>query len=387
VDFAKDNIKIVAEAASPEDKVRYDAMLKDLSDKRPQVIAIFNKLNKQDAAPLLRVLDDQTLLDQLRANKNFNMQYLEQHESVTPESLEHVYRLAKHLFDCGTYTKAAELLYHYRALSQNLERNFAALWGKFAAEILKQNWSAALEDMKRLKEAIESKSFSSPVLQLQQRAWLIHWSLFVFFNHPDGKSEIIDLFFQDGSPAAQRYLNAVQTACPHVLRYISTAVIVNKKRRSVLKELVRIIQQEAHVYRDPITEFIECLYINFDFENAQQKLRDCEKVLVNDFFLAACRDEFTENARLFIFETYCRIHQVIDISMLAQKLNMGSDAAEKWIVNMIRNARLDAKIDSAKNHVLMGAQYPSTYQQVIEKTKGLAFRTYVLANNVDSVKT
>ena len=32
--------------------------------------------------------------------------------------------------------------------------------------------------------------------------------------------------------------------------------------------------------------------------------------------------------------------------MLADKLNMSSDDAEKWIVNLIRNARLDAKIDS-----------------------------------------
>ena len=33
-------------------------------------------------------------------------------------------------------------------------------------------------------------------------------------------------------------------------------------------------------------------------------------------------------------------------SMLAEKLNMTPEAAEKWIVNLIRNARLDAKIDS-----------------------------------------
>lgn len=32
--------------------------------------------------------------------------------------------------------------------------------------------------------------------------------------------------------------------------------------------------------------------------------------------------------------------------MLAEKLNMTPEAAEKWIVNLIRNARLDAKIDS-----------------------------------------
>ena len=75
------------------------------------------------------------------------------------------------------------------------------------------------------------------------------------------------------------------------------------------------------------------------------------QVLLNDFFLIACLDDFIENARLFIFETFCRIHQCISISMLAEKLNMSPEEAERWIVNLIRNARLDAKIDSKQvNH-------------------------------------
>ena len=32
--------------------------------------------------------------------------------------------------------------------------------------------------------------------------------------------------------------------------------------------------------------------------------------------------------------------------MLATKLNMTPDEAEKWIVNLIRNVRLDARIDA-----------------------------------------
>ena len=32
--------------------------------------------------------------------------------------------------------------------------------------------------------------------------------------------------------------------------------------------------------------------------------------------------------------------------MLADKLNMTPEEAERWIVNLIRNARLDAKLDS-----------------------------------------
>ena len=60
--------------------------------------------------------------------------------------------------------------------------------------------------------------------------------------------------------------------------------------------------------------------------------------------------------------------------MLAERLNMTSEKAEEWIVNLIRNARLDAAIDSKEGHVVMATQVPSVYQQVIEKTKSLSFR-------------
>jgi len=180
-----------------------------------------------------------------------------------------------------------------------------------------------------------------------------------------------------------QYSNTIQTVCPHVLRYLTTAVITNKRRRNVLKDLVKIIQQESYTYRDPITEFLECLYVNFDFDKAQHKLRQCEAVLANDFFLVSKDKAFIENARLFIFETYCRIHNTISISMLAEKLNMVSDKAEEWIVNLIRNARLDAKIDSQEGHVVMATQVPSIYHQVIEKTKDLPLRSRLMSENIE----
>lgn len=56
--------------------------------------------------------------------------------------------------------------------------------------------------------------------------------------------------------------------------------------------------------------------MNFDFEGARQKLSECQNVLLNDFFIIACLDEFIENARLMIFETFCRIHQCISIKLV-----------------------------------------------------------------------
>ena len=48
----------------------------------------------------------------------------------------------------------------------------------------------------------------------------------------------------------------------------------------MLKEMIKEIQQEQYSYKDPITEFLECLYVNYDFEGAQKKLQECELVLI-----------------------------------------------------------------------------------------------------------
>jgi len=69
--------------------------------------------------------------------------------------------------------------------------------------------------------------------------------------------------------------------------------------------------------------------------------------------------------------------------MLADKLNMKLDEAECWIVNLIRNARLDAKIDSKLGHVVMGSQPLSPYQQLVEKIDSLAVRSETLTSLVE----
>uniref|UniRef100_A0A3B3SSX6 Eukaryotic translation initiation factor 3 subunit E n=1 Tax=Paramormyrops kingsleyae TaxID=1676925 RepID=A0A3B3SSX6_9TELE len=84
-----------------------------------------------------------------------------------------------------------------------------------------------------------------------------------------------------------------------------------------------------------------------------------------------------------MFEDPETTRQMQSTRMLADKLNMTPEEAERWIVNLIRNARLDAKIDSKLGHVVMGNNAVSPYQQVIEKTKSLSFRSQMLAVNIE----
>merc|ERR1711872_945408 len=380
VDFAMD----VFSSLYPDKEVP-----KELKDKRAAVVSELKSLQSA-VVPITMILEDQNVTEQIQNSRDGRQLFetLSKDHKFKPEYLDVLYNFAKFQYECGNYSGAAEYLYFHRVLAPPSDKNFMnALWGKLASEILMQNWDTALEDVNRIKEIIDTGGqvggmslggMGNPLQALQQRAWLIHWSLFFFFNHPKGRDHIIDLFlFQP------QYLNTIQTMCPHILRYLTTAVITNKRRKNVIKDLVKVIQQESYTYKDPITEFIECLYVSFDFDAAQTKLAECETVLCNDFFLVACRDDFIENARLFIFETFCRIHQCISINMLAEKLNMTPDEAERWIVNLIRNARLDAKIDSKEGHVVMGTQAATVQQQVIEKTKGVVLKTQTLMINME----
>ncbi|XP_004533421.1 eukaryotic translation initiation factor 3 subunit E [Ceratitis capitata] len=351
-------------------------MPEELVQRKAEVLATLKQL-QNEVAPIMKATDILKNGESMKDSKTF-VNALQKDYNFKVEHLESAYKLAKYLYECGNYQESTSYLYFCLIVMSPNDKNYLnVLWGKLAAEILTLNWNTALEDLTRLRDYIDNANFST-IQALQQRTWLIHWSVLVFFNHPKGRDLIIDMFLYK-----PLYLNAIQTMCPHIMRYLATAVIINRTRRNALKDLIKVIQQESYTYRDPITEFLECLYVNFDFEGARLKLHECQTVILNDFFIVACLNEFVEDARLMIFETFCRIHQCITISMLADKLNMKPNEAECWIVNLIRNARLNAKIDSKLGHVVMGTQPLSPYQQLVEKIDSLSMRSEHLAGLIE----
>lgn len=336
----------------------------DLSD----VLAFFGSLNE---------LEEKQVQESIQ----------EMRKTLPKEKLDKLLEFAKFTFNLGQYPEAVAFIKSYQLLINPDDTNHSQLWGLFISAFFAQDVKEASDMFMALKNYIDTTNFT-PIQALQNRTWLIHWGLFIFFNMERGRETLVELFFDaknSGQKQSQNnaYLNAIQTSCPHILRYLTAAVITHRQRRVYMRDLVKLIQQESYNYRDPITEFVECLYVNFDFDGAQQKLRDCEIVLRIDFFLTACIDEFIENARLFIFEIFCQIHECISIDMIADKLNMKIDEAERWMVKLIRDAHFDARIDSKHGHVIMGTQAVSQYHQLIEKTQSMRLRTEILTVNVE----
>ncbi|KAG6910089.1 hypothetical protein DXG01_013141 [Tephrocybe rancida] len=370
----------------------------DFDVKRENAVSTHERL-QQEAQAVLDVIENPDVAQALRQDKNQNLQYLKDNYNLTLDQITALYNFGQFQYSYGNYSGAADYLYHFRVLSTDNDLNTSAHWGKLASDILTGRWEVALEELNTLREAIDSRSpasvlasgtASEPALvQLHSRTWLAHWSLFVYFNHPQGRTLLLETFL---SPT---YLNTIQTSCPWILRYLATAAILSRKAsalpaststpvssrvRNAIREVVKVIQTEEYQYQDPVTAFLKELYIEFDFEAAQRELTLAEKVVGDDFFLGEFKDEFLDNARYLISEAYCRIHQKIDIADLSERLNLSRDEGEKWIVNLIRETRMgaDAKIDLEKNVIEINRPPLPVYQTIIEKTRGLALRTQAL---------
>ena len=290
-----------------------DTIPEEFLKKREEVLQRL-QLFGEETSQIDELLNDDNVVSNLRSDKVANMKFLEQQHGVTIEMVDMLYDYGRFRYSCGNYAEAAHLLDQFRILSTDNDKVSSATWGKLASDILTTNWEVVMDEVNKVKESVDTKLFNNPLAQLQHRTWLIHWSLFPFFNYEPAREVICELLF---SPA---FINTIQTNCPWILRYLAAAVITNRSRsrntsqyQKQLKDLVRIVRQEGYEYNDPVTDFIKALYIDFDFEEAQKKLIEAEEVLRGDFFLVATAESFVEAARHLISESYCKIHQRIDI--------------------------------------------------------------------------
>uniref|UniRef100_A0A0N4ZU67 Eukaryotic translation initiation factor 3 subunit E n=1 Tax=Parastrongyloides trichosuri TaxID=131310 RepID=A0A0N4ZU67_PARTI len=365
-----------------------DKVPDDLIKRKDEILAQRNKL-KEEAEEILTILEKPEVKE-LIENKSEResgaklTELLSTKHGFKPEMLDTLFKYAKFLYECGNYNISANMLMYYRTLVSPSDKNYLnALYGKLASEILLQEWIHAKNDLMRIRLFIESNPFNNEIELIKHRAWVMHWALFVCFNNPEGRDEIIEMFLN-----LQQYANAIQIVSPHLLRYLAVAIVTSKhKQTNSLKELVKLLESYGEHYKDPITEFLTCLYIKYDFNEAQKYLKQCQSVLANDFFLTAYADEFNEACRLLVFESFCRIHNCVKLDMLAERLNMDTEEAEKWIVDLIRKYKIEgAKIDSQNREVVMTPNVQSLHEQVMESTKRIYTRIHSMVLNLEKIQ-
>lgn len=69
------------------------------------------------------------------------------------------------------------------------------------------------------------------------------------------------------------------------------------------------------------------------------------------------------------------------------QVGMTRTETEVWIAQLIRSARLDARIDGSAGIIVMGQQSVDPLDRIIERTNNLSMRTFKIANTiVDAMK-
>ena len=147
-----------------------------MTKKRAQVVSQLKEL-KGECKALLSIIEDPSV-EKVRPQKGDRTEKSEkaykdalvalvETNKITQEQIEALYKYAKLHFECGNYGPvqvggqmgAAEFLPIYRLLVKetSTDNYLSALWGKLAAEILLEKWDDAGDDLKKLRDIIDTK--------------------------------------------------------------------------------------------------------------------------------------------------------------------------------------------------------------------------------------
>lgn len=299
--------------------------------------------------------------------------------------------MATILHDAGRYKEAAEVLKFCRIVADDENPKFASvLWGLLACTICSSMWATAkqtIEDIrtyvtKELGEDIDFKS-RNEISNVTCRNWLLHWGLFVFFKGGETmSSHYLDIVFDNANRSyhmrQQSNQNVVDSVSPHLLRYLAAACVLNRTKRSALYGTLRMIKG-CYEYRDALTDFIELLAGQANFEKALATIPKIAELVEGDYFLSGLKANIVDGAWKLTFEHYIRTHRTVSIETVARRMYASETPAgekidsslmaqaEVWIANLIRETKVVAKIDSVGGKVEVSSGAQSIHQRVYDK--------------------
>ncbi|KAG7813240.1 hypothetical protein KL921_000786 [Ogataea angusta] len=352
-----------------------EAIPADLEKKEKAIEEEYARLNAA-TNKTLEILASKDVQESLKQDKTYNREYLSKNHHIDDAKILELYNFGKFQYNRGDYVVASDLLNNFRLLSVNQDLNLSATWGKISSEIITESWTDALEELNKLREIIDNRHFKGSTLdQLNKRTWLIHFSLFIFFNLENGLENLVDLFFSSS------YLSTIQASCPWILRYLVVAVINSKpqSRQKKIKDLVRAVQTEEYEYQDPFTKFVEILFVTYELDKLPAVMKQFKVLATTDFFIGSLDvAELYRNAQVLVLDTIGKLYKVLSVEQLKEFLNdQNIDIAL---------ARDNFKLENDKV-LIRGAETGSVYQQVYDKTKAFNFKTNQLLNNAFSINS
>lgn len=194
----------------------------EMMERRQSILDQFKVIEENEFINYLTNQSDR--VNELMDSNNYTMAALKD-EGLNESSIHEALQIAKFQMDCGLYNDAAHLLDDYipllnatipRPLSLTEDPLTVALWGKFLADLLSMNSDNAMTDMTKLFDIIEGDTHSTPVEILEEKAYLLHWCLFLCIQN----SQDFNMFYNLINYGGKDYQSVMELCCPWLFRYL-----------------------------------------------------------------------------------------------------------------------------------------------------------------------
>lgn len=262
-----------------------------------------------ELSKLLDVLAAEEIQEKLSTNDRISNANMIATESEVPvESLHQLYDFAQLYYNLGDFGGAGKILEQYLSVCTEPTRYLATLWGLIAAYNLGRNPLAATEHVLKLSDVLESTSFPTAGHALMQRCWLLHWSLYSLFSSEMGIETCLEFFMRP------LYLNAIETECPWLLRYLVVASAIIGKNTP---EIAKSASLQKYHLNDPFCSFFEALYVEVDFQKVAQHVREIESVITYDYFLFPISELVLFSIKKLVFNEIATLYTRITVEKLA----------------------------------------------------------------------
>ncbi|KAF1742385.1 hypothetical protein MXB_1712 [Myxobolus squamalis] len=276
-----------------------------------------------------------------------------------------IYEYSILLYDTGSYMDCDAVLNLYACLIKNDSQSYLEiLWGKLSCYILINDIEAASDTMEILQGCLEKFTLTKPIL-IYNRAYLLHFMLFVSFKDPNLIEHFIHLCMR-----MLPYKHTIETVCPHLIRYLVIAYIVFYQDELEIQPLVDLIVQEEHNYSDCVTLFVQSLFQNYDIDGGIKFLKASLIELGRDFFVSEVLEIFELNAYFHLFKFYCKVHLFISKPFMCKYFEIDEKLCS-LVISRIYEIDEDETDETIKTELPSNNIYKQIYSRTVNLYEGV----------------
>jgi len=267
---------------------------------------------------------EEKFMNDQKAKTKKDSQYL----AIPKKNIDDTLQYAFLLYESGDYENARSYVNILFYVADHIQDLLKLSWGRLCLILCKKfqelkdgtltKDNVIVDELKSLRNRLENRGPESYFHVISGKCSLLHYTImssYIFSSEPD-YHYLIEIFSSDS------FMSSIQTCATHLFRYLIFMLILSKNKKKAAKynlgNVTNSYENNLCTYKDESVRFVCELYVNFDFEQANECLKTFKAEVSKDIFLAGYEETMKNNAQELLFESFCNIYSSVDIDLISK---------------------------------------------------------------------